>query len=169
MKATWRARSADTDVVVVAGHPARTLALPARALHAAQHGVGWARPMVDLKRALRAADDDLWLNAAVLTEKLDAMDAVARGLRLAPAGARLAIRLQLPPTRSADAELRAGSPPPVALGFEQLARAEGTRHRAEIIWRKLVPPVAFIRHWDPRASAPPRSATLDASWPCRQS
>jgi len=60
-------------------------------------------------------------------------------------------RLGLPPVRSVGVELRATSPPPVALGLEQLARAHGTRARAEIVWRKFVPPPSFIRHWDPRA------------------
>ena len=61
----WRALSAETDVVLVARHPVPTLSLPGRALHvalhAAQHGPGWARPIADLERALAAADDDLWL------------------------------------------------------------------------------------------------------------
>lgn len=152
----WRALSAETDVVLVARHPVPTLSLPGRALHvalhAAQHGPGWARPIADLERALAAADDDLWLEAAALAAELDATDAFATGLRLAPAGAELATRLRLAPPRSVDAELRAGSPPPLALGFEQLAGADGTRAKAEIVWRKLVPPVGFIRHWDPRAA-----------------
>lgn len=154
--AAWRMLSADADVVVVAGRQVPTLGLPARALHvslhAAQHGAGWARPMADLARALRAADDDVWREAAALAAELEATDALVAGLRLTAAGAQLARRLQLPGTRSTDAELRASSPPPLALGFEQLARAQGVRLRMEIVWRKLVPPPAFIRHWDPRAA-----------------
>jgi hypothetical protein len=155
-EATWRALSADTDAVVVAGHPVPTLPLPGRALHvalhAAQHGVGWARAMADLERALRAVNEDLWRKAAALAAELEATDAFATGLRLTPAGAQLAIRLQLPASRSVGAVLRAASPPPVALGFEQLARAPGVRARARIVWRKLIPPAGFVRHWDPRAA-----------------
>jgi Uncharacterised nucleotidyltransferase len=147
--------SAGADVVLVAGHPAPTLALPARALHvalhAAHHGVGWPRPIEDLERALAAGEDELWLSAAALAGTLQATDAFVAGLRLAPAGEELAARLGLPPVRSVDVELRARSPPPVALGLEQLARAQSTRARAEIVWRKFVPPPSFIRHWDPRA------------------
>jgi len=152
---TWRALSAETDVVVVGGHSAPTLALPARALHialhAAQHGPGWARPIADLERALAAGDADLWLEAAALAAKLDAGDAFAAGLGLVPGGAELAERMRLPPVRSVDAELRAASPPPLALGFEQLARADGMRARAAIVGRKVVPPVDYVRHWDPAA------------------
>jgi hypothetical protein len=108
--------------------------------------------MADLERAVQEADDDLWRKAAALAADLDATEAFATGLRLTPDGAQLATRLQLPPRRSVDAELRASSPPPVALVFEQLARAAGIRARAEIVWHKLVPPASFMRHWDPAAA-----------------
>ncbi len=154
----WRAlsRAPYTAELTVAGYPARTLALPARALHvalhAAQHGVGWTRPIVDLERALARGDDQLWIAAAGLAEQLRATDAFATGLRLCPAGAALADRLALSSERSVDAELRAASAPPLALGFEQLARAGSNRARLSIMWRKLVPPAEFVRHWDPRAA-----------------
>ena len=157
--AAWRALSADTEDVTVAGRSVRALSLPARAmhvaLHATQHGVRWPLGMADLERALAAGDDDLWRRAAVLAAELQATDAFVAGLRLAPAGERLIVRLALPDVSSVDAELRASSPPPLALGFEQLARAPGTRARVEIAWRKLVPPPAFMRHWDPRAANGP--------------
>lgn len=152
----WSILSVDSDVVEVARRPVRTLALPARALHvvlhAAQHGAGWIKPMTDLGRALEVADEGLWAAAAALATRLDALDAFAAGLCLAPAGAAVARRLALPPPRSVDAALRATSPPPVALSFEQLVSARGVRARLAIVWHKLVPPPAFIRHWDPRAA-----------------
>jgi Uncharacterised nucleotidyltransferase len=155
-EAAWTLLSAHTDVVMVAGYPAPTLALPARALHvalhAAHHGADYRRPMSDLQRALLAGDDDLWRGAAALAARLQAMEILAAGLRLTPSGAQLATRLGLPVTRSVDVELSAGSPPPVGLAFEQLARADGMRARTEIVWRKLVPPADFIRLWDPRAA-----------------
>jgi hypothetical protein len=97
-------------------------------------------------------DDELWLQAAALAAELDAVEPFAAGLRLAPAAVELVGRLGLSRSRSVDAELRAGSPPPLALGFEQLARAGAMRARAEIVWRKLVPPPDFMRHWDPAAA-----------------
>ena len=152
----WGALSEDAGEVVVAGRPVPTLALPARALHvalhAAQHGVRCYQPIVDLGGALAVGDDDLWRAAAALAADLHATAAFVAGLRLVPAGQALITRLALPHARSVDSELRASSPPPLALGFEQLARAPGARARAEIAWRKLVPPPAFIRHWDPRAA-----------------
>jgi Uncharacterised nucleotidyltransferase len=155
-ESAWSVLSTDTDTVMVAGYRAPILALPARALHvalhAAQHGVGWARPIAELERALAAGDDQLWITAARLAEALVATDAFATGLRLCVPGTALARRLGLSTERSADAELRAASAPPVALGFEQLGRADGNWARLIIVWRKLVPPPAFVRHWDPRAA-----------------
>jgi hypothetical protein len=152
---TWRVLSADPDQVLVAGRRVPTLALPARAmhvaLHAAQHGVVWDPAIADLERALDACDDDLWLKAAALADKLQATAAFLAGLRLLPAGKALLARLALPDMRSVEAELRTGSPPPLALGFEQLIQARGHRARAKIVWRKLAPTPAFLRDLDPRA------------------
>jgi hypothetical protein len=50
------------------------------------------------------------------------------------------------------AALHARTPPPIALGFEQLAQAHGVRARVSIMWHKLFPPAGFMRHWDPQAS-----------------
>lgn len=163
-ESTWRTLSSQSAAVVVAGYAAPALGLPARALHvalhAAQHGDAWARPLADLERALELSDDALWNKAAMLAADLQAVDAFASGLRLSSAGAVVADRLGLP-GRSVDAELRAATPPPLALGFEQLARAHGISARIQIVARKVVPPPAFMRHWDPSASAG-RAALLRA-------
>jgi hypothetical protein len=147
---SWQVLSRNTTNVLVAGRPMPTLDLPARtlhvALHAAQHGLGSGLAVADLERALAEADDDLWRAAADIAAELDAAAAFLAGLRLVPAGRELVARLRLPDVRSVEAELRAGSPPPLALAFEQLVRAHGGRTRAAMLWRKLVPSVAFM--WD---------------------
>ncbi len=152
----WRALSRERASVTVAGRAVPVLGLPARtlhvALHAAHHGIGPSRPIEDLRRAVRTADDGIWRSAAELADELDALDAFTAGLTLDPEGAALAQRLHLPSRVSTGAALRAGSPAPLALGFEQLARARGIRARARIIARKLLPPAEFIRHWDPQAA-----------------
>ena len=152
--AAWRVLSADTDSVVVAERIVPCLGLPARAmyvaLHAAQHGPG-TQPALDLERALATGDDELWLGAAVVAAQLDATAAFVAGLRLTPAGARLATRLALPDVRSVTTELRASTPPPLALGFEQLARARTMRARAGIVWRNLAPSPSLLRRSDPSA------------------
>ena len=151
----WRVLSADPDELVVAGRRVRCLGLPARAmhvaLHATQHGPG-TQPGVDLERAITVCDDSLWVGAARLAAQLDATTAFVAGLRLTPAGARIATRLGLPDVRSITAELRASTPPPLALGFEELARARTMRARAEIVWRNVRPQRALLIGSDPRVT-----------------
>lgn len=153
---TWDALASNAATVTVAGVDVPTLALAGRALHAAlhaaQHGADRRKPLRDLARALEIGDRELWREAALLARRLDAEESFATGLTRLPAGRDVAAQLELSPVRSVDAALRAGTPPPTALGFEQLARAQGLRARLDILWRKLVPPAEFMRRWHPRAS-----------------
>jgi hypothetical protein len=155
-RAAWLALSAETEELPVAGRSARTLTVPARALHvalhAAHHGAGGGKPLEDLERALEIADDELWRRATALADELDATDAFAAGLRLKAAGVAVAARLALPAGRSVEVALRAASAPAEALGFERLARARTWRERADIVGHKLVPPPEFMRHWSPAAA-----------------
>jgi putative nucleotidyltransferase-like protein len=152
----WATLAIPATTIPLAGAQAPALGPPARlvsiVLHAAQHGAEWGRPGAHVERALARFDDSLWRDAARVAAQLDATDAFAAGLRLVPEGAALADRLELPPVGSAQVALRAATPPPVSLGFEQLARAEGMRARAAIVWRKLFPPREFIVHWHPPAA-----------------
>jgi hypothetical protein len=151
----WEILSRQVETIIVAGYPARTLTIPGRAfhlaLHAAQHGKDWEGPRADLERALTAGDDQTWGAAAELAASLRATTAFAAGLRLVPAGRPLAERLGLPEELSTDVALRVGTPPPVALGLDQLAHASGLRDRLMILRHKLLPPPSFMRHWSPRA------------------
>ncbi|MGI8863625.1 MAG: nucleotidyltransferase family protein [Solirubrobacteraceae bacterium] len=152
----WTILTATIEILTVAGAPVPTLAVPARALyvtlHAAHHGRGGGKAITHLERALSAEDDSVWRRASELAEELQATDPFGSGLRLTSAGASLAKRLGLPATQSVKVALHAASPPPIALGFEQLASAPGWRARAGIVRHKLFPPPAFIRHWAPRAA-----------------
>jgi hypothetical protein len=151
----WRVLSRDAETVTVAGRSVPALGPPAKAahvaLHAAQHGADVAPPIAELDRALELGDDGLWRDAATVARELDAVDAFAAGLALTGAGRRLAAKLRLRQARSVETALRASTPPPAALGFEQLAQSHGLRARLLLVCGKLVPPPAFIRHWDPRA------------------
>lgn len=151
----WEVLFSDTDGVVVAGYRARRLSAAGRALyvalHAAHHGEQADPSLLRLDAALAAADERVWRDACALASQLDALDAFATGLRLTAAGADLAARLSLPPTRSVTAALRATTPPPVALGFDQLAT--GGLAGPKILVRKVVPPPGFIRHWWPPAGS----------------
>jgi hypothetical protein len=147
----WNVLAADAEAVEVAGHPTAVLATPARALyvtlHAAHHGRAWGKALIHLERALAALGEAEWRAAAALAEQVNATESFAAGLRLDADGAELAERLGLPITRSVEVALRAGSPPPTALGFDQIATAPGIPARARVILRKAFPPPGFIRHW----------------------
>jgi hypothetical protein len=121
------------------------------ALHAAHHGRHFRKPMEDLARALERVPDAAWQDAAALAERLAATPAFAASLRLLPAGTDLARRLELPESTSAEVLLRASTAPPMALGFEWLARTPGLRPKLVVIAGKLVPTREFMRTWSPLA------------------
>jgi hypothetical protein len=155
-ESAWQTLSGTTEVVMVAGYSAPVLSVPARALyvtlHAAQHGKGWGKAISHLERALLMLEQSDWIQVASLAERLRASDAFATGLRLVPQGVELASWLSLPGPRSVKVALHASTPPPIALGFEQLARASTARQFLAIIFRKAVPPPGFMRHWWPPAA-----------------
>jgi Uncharacterised nucleotidyltransferase len=142
----------------VGGESAYRLPEPARVMyatmHATHHGQGDPRGLTHLQAALAAVDDDGWIRALAVAGQLDALDAFGTGLRMLPDGAALAERIGVPEATSVRASLLASKPPPVALGFDQLASARGL-DRLAIVFRKLVPPPGFIRHWWPPAARNP--------------
>lgn len=150
----WQVLVRQTEEVTVAGYPARRLSVAARAmyvaLHAAHHGERADRSRQRLDAALAAVPEGVWRQAQALASRLDALDAFAAGLRLSDAGADLAARLSLPATQSVTVALRASTPPPLALGLDQLTTAGWSGPR--ILLRKVIPPPGFIRHWWPSAA-----------------
>jgi len=156
--AVWTVLWGGREAMTVGRASVWRLSQPARALyatlHATHHGSADARGLPHLEAALNAVDDTTWTAALTLAQELDALEAFATGLRLLPAGAELAARIQVPDARSVKTSLLASTPPPVALGFDQLA-AVGWRRRIEILLRKLFPPPGFIRHWWPPAARNP--------------
>jgi hypothetical protein len=164
----WLTLSAAAERIQVGGFRATTLTIPGRALHlalhAAQHGVGWPHVTAELERALARTDQVVWRAAAQLAGALDAVPAFAVGLRMTPAGRGMASALDLPSDRPVDVALRASTPPPVALGFDQLARAENWRARLTIMRHKVVPPATFVRAWSPLARRGRLGLALAYAW-----
>ena len=151
----WRVLTTETErlrvrgvAVDVPGPAARAVTL---ALHAAQHGVGVGKPLEDLRRALERLQDDVWEQAALLADRLDATPSFATGLRLLPAGQDVAQRLELPHDRPLDVALLSTTPPPMAHGFHRLVTTRGARGKFRLAARKLVPSRGFMRHWSPTA------------------
>jgi putative nucleotidyltransferase-like protein len=151
----WAVLAADTATIAVAGAEVEILHESARALmlalHAAQHGARFTPTLDDLERAFARLPLVTWRQASSLAQRLDAVDAFAAGLRLLPAGAEVANRLELPSATAVDVALRVGTPPPMALGFEWLSQTQSWRGRASLAARKIAPTPAFMRAWSPLA------------------
>jgi len=156
----WEVLSAETDTLQVGGIDVEVLSVPARALHvalhAAQHGADVGRPLGDLARALRLADEQVWREAADLARRIDALPAFAAGLRLDPEGAGLAEHLGLPAERPPAVALRAGAQNPVAIALESLSSERSLRARVRLLLQALAPSRLYMRHW---------SATRMTRWP----
>ena len=155
----WAAIAAESEVEVVGGIEVKVPSPAAVALqlglHAAHHGPRRGKSLRDLDLALERLPVDTWAAAATLAGRLDAVPALASGLRLTPAGAELAERLGLPSRRPADVALRAVSPPPLALGLEWLLRTRGFRAKASLVGRTLAPSPGALRSWRPLARKRP--------------
>lgn len=115
------------------------------ALHAAQHGARAGKAAEDLRRAVDQLDDDTWLTAVGMARELDALPALAAGLRMLPPGQLLAERLQLPTQSRVDLALGVGSPPVTSRGLYRLATTHGLRGKLALISAELAPPPTFMR------------------------
>lgn len=154
--AAWEVLASEPRSVEVAGWPATALSDAAAALyvtlHAAHHGSAARKSLDRLERALAEVPRHEWRAATALAEQVAASEAFAVGLRLVPQGVALAEELGLPFGSSIQLALKSMTPPPVALGLQQLRDAGGVGAALRILVRKLVPPPAFVRHWWPPAA-----------------
>lgn len=148
-ESAWTVLSANTLSTTVGGVELETLSESGRALlvvlHAAHHGCRNTQAMSDLTRALARVADPTWHVAVALAQRLDAVPALAVGLRLLPRGIRLAGALELPVASSTETILRANSAPELALSFDWLMRTPGFGARSRLILRRLVPAVSVLR------------------------
>ena len=147
----WAALSSGSHSIDVAGMPADAPSEPALALivalHAAHHGFRGSKHVDELRRALERAKFATWQEALQLAARVEAVPALAAGLRLLPEGAAVAERLRLPTDTDPVTALRAASAPSTAIGFARLAATPGVRAKLALAARKLVPTPAFMRHW----------------------
>ena len=151
----WATLARDTTTLTVAGCEVEVLPPAARALHvalhAAQHGNRLASAQEDLRRAVTLVPRQTWLAAVALARELDAAGAFAAGLRTRPEGVALADELAIHERAPVASILRSENAPAMALGWEQLARAPGTRARLSLLWWEAFPTRRFMRIWSPLA------------------
>lgn len=158
--AVWEALTREVSQVAAGGPEFPVPALPGRALvvvlHAAHHGIEFAKPLDDLRRAVDRVSIEVWREAAVLADEIDALGAFAAGLRLIPEGCSLAERIELSEEIPLDAALRAASAPPMAIALDWLAHGPLTRRqKLAFVVRKVCPPPAFLRASSPLANRGP--------------
>jgi hypothetical protein len=144
-----------TRTITVAGEDVEALAPSGVALqvalHAAHHGPLAAKALDDLERAVERIPLEIWGEAAALAERIDAIPALAAGLRLEPAGAAIADELSLPYGGPVDVALRADGAPPLAVGIDWLLQTPGPRAKLALVTRTALPPPGALRLWRPLA------------------
>jgi hypothetical protein len=114
------------------------------AVHAAQHGQGYAKGCRELARALDRWSAEVWRDAAALAGEIEATDAFAAGLRLVEPGVELAQRLGLPATTRLDWELRQAVRPRGRSHLQAFLQASDLRTRANVARRALLPHPRWI-------------------------
>lgn len=116
--------------------PVQVLTEPARALHVVLHALqhrDQTKPREDLRRAIQCLPLEVWLEAERVGDRLWALEAMAGGLSLEPAGA--ALLQALPLTRAALAAQAGGAP--LAVGVARLAQARGMRAKLSVLAQAL--------------------------------
>jgi hypothetical protein len=165
----WEVLSGETEATDVGGHEVRILAEPARAmhvaLHAAAHGREEGKTLMELDRALARVPDETWRSATAIARRLQAEETFAIGLRLRPAGAALADRLELTSERTVEASLFARSVKSQSAFFlDQLSRAPGPTAKLRLVVRRIVPEPDYLRAWHPLARRGPGGLALAYVW-----
>jgi hypothetical protein len=149
--------SSNVEHIRVAGTEVESLGIQARtlqlALHAAYHGLETEHPKGDLVRGVARVHEDHWRAAAALAHELDAVEAMAVGLRLLPEGRVLADRLGLPTEVSTRAALWARTPHPWSKRLFEIGATPGAPQKARLLAAGLVPPAPHVRRLFPWARA----------------
>lgn len=153
----WDVLAARQVAIEMGGRPVSVLPREGLALHvaihAAQHGPDDPRPLADLRNALDRWPRTVWEQAADLARKLDALEALAAGLRLVPAGLAMATELDLPETGQIEWEMRnRGVRPRGTFHLQAIAEARSVRERVQLLRRSLLPKREWIVWEDPRAA-----------------
>jgi hypothetical protein len=151
----WAVLSRETEIETIGPCSVEILNRSATALHlalnTAHHGRANAKTMADLSRALSSVDAETWRAAAMLAKRLDALPALAAGLRLDPRGDALLRKIGVDAPLTPQVALRAETAPPLAQGLGWLAELPTTRARIRFVVRSVFPPAEFMRVWAPSA------------------
>jgi hypothetical protein len=156
----WRELWAQRTEITLVGRPTSVPGRPGQAMqlamHAAQHGPNFTKPLEELSLALTRWPRHVWESAAALAHRIGALEAFAAGLRLVPSGAVVASDLALLPTPELEWEIRHGADRPRGtFHLRALAEAGSLGERMRVVRRSLLPGRTWIRHEYPWARRGP--------------
>lgn len=145
----WEALGTHRIWIDVSGHRAAALDRPGQAmhlaLHAAQHGAGYAKHLEELSLALERWPDPIWATAASLAETVGGLQLFAAGLRLVQEGELAAATLGLPATGELDWALRnRQGRPRGTFHLQAMREAESAWDALGILRRSLLPSRSWI-------------------------
>jgi hypothetical protein len=144
----WRVLSGETEPMRMAGAEVRVLTPPARAVHLAlhvtQHEGERGQALRDLQLAVEQLDHEIWVMAAELANRLEAVPAFGLGLRMVLDGDALADRLGLLRSEQTRSALEMSR---LRQSLRAVKDAPTVGARANMLLRKLVPSPRFMRHW----------------------
>ena len=148
-QSAWDALAAHRTWVELEGHRVPILDRDGQAmhlaLHAAQHGPGYAKGTRELTLGLERWPFEVWEGAATLATRVGGREFFAAGLRLVPAGAALASRLGLADNPDLDWEIRnLDERPRGVFHLQALTEAHGLHERASVVRRALLPSRQWI-------------------------
>jgi hypothetical protein len=151
----WKVLSGVTERLEVRGATLSVLQPHGRALHLALHAAqetpDKGKALRDLSRGLELLELDVWRQAGVLADELDALPALGAGLRLLPEGDAVARELHLPNRVTTEIVLRTAGAPDLSLGMNRLLEMDGATTRARYAASRAFPAPAAMRAWSPLA------------------
>lgn len=155
----WAALRRHTTSMDLQGRTIRVLDAPASALlvglHNAHHGTGHPTTLSDLDRAVEILDPLVWHDALSLADEIGACDAFAAGLRLTPAGDKLADEMGLDRRLSVAMWLKTNPSTSGAFVMDSFLRTTKLRGRLGLCLRVVVPPRVVMYHFSSLARRGP--------------
>ncbi len=144
----WGVLSGETEPMRMAGDEVRVLTEPGRAVHLAlhvtQHEGERGQALRDLQLAVEQVEEEIWVRAAELANRLEAVPAFGLGLRMVSHGGALADRLGLPRSEQTRNALELSR---LRQSVRAVKEAPTIGAKANMLRRKLVPSPRFMRSW----------------------
>lgn len=145
----WEEFSRSAERMTIAGCEVEMPAEPARclvlALHASCHGKEFSWPLRDLTLAIERVSRDIWVEAVAMAGRLQALPAMAAGLRLVPLGELLAEQLALPTSVSTGIVIQSENMSRLTGNLNLMLATSGIRGKVVFAFRRMFPTPTWMR------------------------